>query len=368
MNKRILKNTEWSILICVFILIIIGLIALYSATIDSNLLEFRKQCIWIVISIPIMIGILFVDYSIIAKISPYLYGVSIVLLIAVLFTSAINGATSWFNIGFFAFQPAELAKVFVIMLLSSTIVNIQKRSKNDINKLSKLAIVLGVVLLPTILIIMQPDYGTAIAYILSLVLILFVAGIDKKYIIVSFILLAILIPVMYFFILPDHAKSRIDVYLNPDLDPRGAGYNIIQSKIAIGAGKLFGMGLFKGTQTHLGFLYPKTTDFIFSMIGEELGFITCGLIIVIYVILITKAINVAKTARDDLGSYIAIGIVGIFLFHVVENIGMTIGLLPITGVPLPFVSYGGTSFVTNFILIGLLLNISARSKKNMFTK
>lgn len=368
MNKRILKNTEWSILICVLILTVIGLIALYSATIDDNLLEFKKQCIWIVISIPIMIGVMLVDYNIIARLSPYLYGISIILLIAVLFTGAINGATSWFNIGFFAFQPAELAKVFVIILVSGIIVNMQKRSKNNINKPKNLAIIIGAVLLPTVLITMQPDYGTAIAYILSLVLILFVAGIDKKYIIVSSILLVILVPLMYFFILPEHAKSRIDVYLNPDLDPRGAGYNIIQSKIAIGAGKLFGMGLFKGTQTHLGFLYPKTTDFIFSMIGEELGFITCGLIIVVYVILITKAVNIAKTARDDLGAYIAIGIVGIFLFHILENIGMTIGLLPITGVPLPFVSYGGTSFVTNLILIGLLLNISARSNKNMFTK
>ena len=368
MNKRILKNTEWSILVCVFILVIIGLVALYSATIDDGLEEFKKQCIWVAISIPIMIGILFIDYNIIARFSPYLYGISIIMLIAVLFTGAVNGATSWFNIGFFAFQPAELAKVFVIIFLSTVVVNIQKKSRKNINKPINLALIIGIVLLPTILIIMQPDYGTAIAYILSLVLILFVAGIDKKYIIISFALLAILIPIMYFFILPDHAKSRIDVYLNPDLDPRGAGYNIIQSKIAIGAGKLFGMGLFKGTQTHLGFLYPKTTDFIFSMIGEELGFITCGLIIVVYVILITKAINIAKTARDDLGSYISIGIVGILLFHVLENIGMTIGLLPITGVPLPFVSYGGTSFLTNFILIGLLLNISARSKKNIFTK
>lgn len=367
MNKKILKNTDWGILICVIILVIIGLIALYSATIDNDLNEFKKQCIWLAISIPIMIAILFVDYSLIVRISPYLYGLSIILLIAVLFTGAVNGASSWFNIGFFAFQPAELAKVFVIMLTSLIIVNIQKNSRKDINKPLNLAIIIGVIILPVLLIVMQPDYGTAIAYILSLVLMLFVAGIDKKYIISSLIILAILLPLMYFFILPDHAKSRIDVYLNPDLDPRGAGYNIIQSKIAIGAGKLFGMGWLKGTQTHLGFLYPKTTDFIFSMIGEELGFIVCGLIVVVYVILITKAINIAKTARDDLGSYIAIGIVGILLFHVVENIGMTIGLLPITGVPLPFVSYGGTSFVTNFISIGLLLNISARSKKNMFT-
>ena len=368
MNKRILKNIDWSILICVLILTVIGLVALYSATINDDLLEFKKQCMWIAISIPVMIAIILIDYNIIARLSPYLYGLSIVLLIAVLFTPAVNGASSWFDIGFFAFQPAELAKVFVIIFLSTVMVNIQKRSKGEINKPTKLAVILGVVLLPILLIIMQPDYGTAIAYILSLVLILFVSGIDKKYIIVSLALMAILIPIMYFFILPDHAKSRIDVYLNPNIDPRGAGYNIIQSKIAVGAGKLFGMGLFKGTQTHLGFLYPKTTDFIFSMIGEELGFIICGLIIVVYVLLITKAINIAKTARDDLGSYIAIGIVGIFLFHVVENIGMCIGLLPITGVPLPFVSYGGTSFVTNFILIGLLLNISARSKKTLFTK
>lgn len=368
MNKRILKNVDWSILIYILILTVIGLVALYSATINNDLYEFKKQCMWISISIPIMIVILFIDYNIISRFSPYLYGLSIILLIAVLFTPAINGASSWFDIGFFAFQPAELAKVFVIIFLSTVMVNIQKRSKQDINKPLKLAIILGAVLLPTLLIIMQPDYGTALAYILSLILILFVSGIDKKYIIVSFALVAILIPFMYFFILPEHAKSRIDVYLNPNIDPRGAGYNIIQSKIAVGAGKLFGMGLLKGTQTHLGFLYPKTTDFIFSMIGEEFGFIICGLIIVVYVLLITKAINIAKTARDDLGSYIAIGIVGIFLFHVLENIGMCIGLLPITGVPLPFVSYGGTSLVTNFVLIGLLLNIGARSKKTLFAK
>ena len=368
MNKRIFKNLDFGIIICVAILTIIGLIALYSATASNDLLEFRKQCIWILISIPIMILIIFIDYNFIARFSPYLYGLSIILLIAVLFTNAVNGATSWFNIGFFAFQPAELAKVFVIMLLSLVIVNYQKRSKREINRPLKLISIIGIVMLPTLLIILQPDYGTAVAYILSLILILFVAGIDKKYIITALILTVILVPVMYFFVLPSHAKSRIDVFLNPNLDPRGAGYNIIQSKIAVGAGKLFGMGLFKGTQTHLGFLYPKTTDFIFSMIGEELGFIICGLIIVLYVILLTRAISIAKTAKDDLGSYIAIGIVGILLFHIVENIGMTIGLLPITGVPLPFISYGGTSYLTNLILIGLLLNIGSRSSKNLFIK
>ena len=366
MNKRNIKNTDWGILICVLLLVIMGLIALYSATYNSELYEFKKQCIYVLISIPIFILIVYLDYSIIAKFSTYLYGFSIILLIAVLFTSAINGASSWFNIGFFAFQPAELCKVFVILFLSTTIVNIQKNSRKEINRFSKLTIIIGIVILPVILIAMQPDYGSAFAYIISLILILYVAGIDKKYIIISFLLVLILVPLMYFFVLPSHAKSRIDVFLNPDLDPRGAGYNIIQSKIAIGAGKLLGMGYLKGTQTHLGFLYPKTTDFIYAMIGEEFGFIACSLIIVIYVVLITRAIVIAKTARDDLGSYIAIGIVGVLLFHVLENIGMTIGLLPITGIPLPFISYGGTSLITNFILIGLLINISSRRNKNIF--
>lgn len=309
MNKRTIKNIEWSILICVILLVIIGLVALYSASINSDLQAFKKQCIFVLISIPVLVLIMIIDYSVIARFSLYFYVLSIVLLLAVLFTSAINGARSWFNIGFLAFQPAELAKVFVIMFVSTMIVRIQKQSKRNINKISNLGIIIGIVLIPVMLIILQPDYGSAMAYIISLILILYVAGIDKKYIMVSFIILIMLIPLMYFFVLPDHAKSRIDVYLNPNLDPRGAGYNIIQSKIAIGAGKLFGMGFLKGTQTHLGFLYPKTTDFIYSMIGEELGFIVCSFIIVIYVILITKAINVAKTARDDLGSYMAIGIV-----------------------------------------------------------
>ena len=309
MNKRILKNTEWSILICVLILVVIGLIALYSATINSDLYEFKKQCTWILISIPIMFAVIFIDYEIIARISPYLYGLCIILLIGVLFTSPINGATSWFDIGFFAFQPAEFAKVFIIVFLSYIMVKIQKFSKAEINKPLNLIKIFGIIFLPLILIAMQPDYGTAMAYIIALILMLYVAGINKKYIITAAIIVVIALPLLYFFVLPEHAKSRIDVYLNPNLDPRGAGYNIIQSKIAIGAGKLFGMGWLNGTQTHLGFLYPKTTDFIFSMIGEELGFIACGLIVVIYVVLLTKAISIAKTARDNLGSYIGIGVV-----------------------------------------------------------
>ena len=198
------------------------------------------------------------------------------------------------------------------------------------------------------------------------IFILFASGIKKRYIFIGILLVAILLPTLYFFVLPEHAKTRIDVFLNPDLDPRGAGYNVIQSKLAIGAGEFWGMGLFKGNQTQLGFLYPKTTDFIFAVIGEEMGFVVAATVIITYVVLITRAIFIAKTAKDNLGSYIAIGIAGILLFHMTENIGMTMGLLPITGVPLPFVSYGGSSLLTNLMMIGLLLNISGRRQKAIF--
>ena len=197
---------------------------------------------------------------------------------------------------------------------------------------------------------------------------LFTAGIDKKYIIVAIIVVAISIPILYNFILPEHAKKRIDIFLNPESDPRGSGYNIIQSKLAIGAGGLTGMGLLKGNQTQLGYLYPKTTDFIYSVIGEEMGFIIAGTIIVLYVFLITKALYVAKTAKDTNGSLIASGIAGIFMFHMAENVGMVMGLLPITGVPLLFVSYGGSSLITSYILIGILLNISSKRQKTIFVK
>ena len=334
------------------ILLAIGLVALFSATQNSDYEEFKKQIMWIGISIPVIVVVILVDYEILAKISPVIYGLSLISLVAVLFTEPINGATSWFNIGPFSFQPAEFAKIAVVLFMANVMVKLQQKGRDEINRFCKLGIILATVAVPTLLIIKQPDYGTALAFLVALIFMLYVAGINKKYIITAVLLVVILVPLAYLFILPDHAKARIDVYLNPNLDPRGDGYNIIQSKLAIGAGQIFGMGLFKGNQTQLGYLYPKTTDFIFAVISEEMGFVVAGAIIVLYVILITKSIQVAKTAKDDLGSYIATG--------------MTMGLLPITGIPLPFVSYGGSSMLTNLTLIAILLNISTRRKKAMF--
>ena len=368
MRKRELKNTEWSIVIIAIILSIIGLVALFSATQETEHEEFYKQCIWLGISIVVVIIVMLIDYEFLIKISPFTYGLFIILLIGVLFTKPINGASSWFDIGGFSFQPGEFAKIFVFLFLTFGMRKVQERNKQEINRPTRLLILLAIVGLPILLIIKQPDYGTAAAFIVATIMMLIVGGIDKKYIIVSVILVIVSVPIIYNFILPEHAKTRIDIFLNPESDPRGAGYNIIQSKIAIGAGGLTGMGILKGNQTQLGYLYPKTTDFIFAVIGEEMGFIVSAVVIICYVILIVKGFFIAKTSKDEAGTLIAAGITGVFLFHVVENIGMVMGLLPITGVPLPFVSYGGSSLITNFICIGILLNISSKRQKTIFVK
>ncbi len=368
MRKRELKNIEWSILIIVLLLSVIGLVALFSATQSADHDEFYKQCIWLAVSLVIMVGVMLIDYETLIKISPILYGLFIVLLIGVLFTPAINGATSWFDIGFFSFQPGEFAKIFVILFLAMAITRIQERGKAEINRPTKLLILLAILGVPILLIVKQPDYGTAMAFIVAAALMVMAAGLDKRYIIGTIILICIALPLMYKFVLPEHAKNRIDIFLNPESDPRGSGYNIIQSKLAIGAGGLTGMGLLKGNQTQLGFLYPKTTDFIYAVIGEEMGFVVAGAIIILYVVLITKCLYVAKTAKDEAGSLIVTGITGIFIFHMIENTGMVMGLLPITGVPLPFISYGGSSLITNFICIGIILNISSKRQKTIFIK
>ena len=365
MRKKLLKNLDWGVLVCIVILIGIGLTALFSTSQNTDHVEFIKQLQWLLISIPFFILAVAIDYDKILKIAPVFYGACIFLLILVLFTEQINGASSWFNIGSFSFQPSEFGKIATILFMAYALNLLQAKNKKEINKFYKLVAVLLIAALPIGLIVIEPDFGTATAYIFATVFILFVSGIDKKYIFLAIALIAILVPVVYMN-LPEHALKRIDVYLHPESDPRGSGYNIIQSKLAIGAGQILGMGFLQGNQTQLGYLHPKTTDFIFSAIGEEMGFVIGATIIVTYVILITRIVYIAKTAKDNVGSYIAIGVAGILCFHMIENIGMTMGLLPITGVPLPFVSYGGSSLLTNFVCVGLVVNVSARRQKAIF--
>ena len=247
MRKRELKNIQWSLLIIAIILSVIGLIALFSATQESGHEEFTKQLIWLGISLVIMFIMMFIDYEILVKISPGLYGAAVILLFAVLFTNEINGAHSWFDIGGFSFQPSEFAKPIVILFLTFIINKIQINYKEDISRPTRILIVLVALAVPLFLILRQPDLGTSIAFVVSTGLMLIVAGIDKKYLIVIGLLAVTVLTLIFLpqtnqYLLPEHARKRIEIYLNPETDPRGAGYNIIQSKLAIGAGQLTGMG------------------------------------------------------------------------------------------------------------------------------
>ncbi len=366
MGNKLLKNAEWSILIVSIILFIIGSIALFSATQTTNLDEFRKQITWFLISIPFFILAMIIDYNFLSRFSPIVFLMCLGLLVGVLFTKPIGGASSWYKIGKnFTFQPSELTKIVTIIFMAFILNKLQVKGRKEINKPWKLFIYFIFWAMPIALIIKEPDFGTSLAFLFACLFMLYVSGLDKKYIIVAILIIAIAAVPVYER-LPEHAKTRIDSFIHQGEDIRGSGYNMYQSKLAIGAGQMLGMGLLKGNQTQLGFLHPKTTDFIFAVIGEELGFVITSIIVILYIILITKSVYVAKTAKDNIGSYIAIGISGMLFFYMIQNIGMTIGLLPITGVPLPFVSYGGSSLVTNFICIGLLLNISSRRQKAIF--
>ena len=240
------------------------------------------------------------------------------------------------------------------------------KEKGKVNNIFNLLIAVVFLAIPTFLIVKQPDYGTAMVFLAIFAVMLFSYGISLWYVLGSLVALVAALPFVYLYILPEHAKERINVFLNPQSDPLGAGYNIIQSVIAVGSGKVWGTGLYSGHPTQLGYLPMKTTDFIYSVIGEEMGFIISALVILLFVLLVVRLFYIAKNTKDMYGSLIVAGIATMFLAHFIENVGMTIGLMPITGIPLPFVSYGGSSMLTNCIAIGLVLSVNRKRKKNMF--
>lgn len=370
MFKGLLKNTDYIVLACVFILVVIGVIGIYTAgySTEVNKDEYIKQIIWFAAVFIMMIVIWCIDYSIFDIFGYILYIVNLILLVVVLFMPKLMGASSWFNFGGILYQPSELMKIAYI-IVSAKFITMFKNNVRKTDKKKKAIIIasfFALLLVPVILIILQPDFGTAMAFVVIAAFMMFKSGIKYRYILGAVLCVLVLAPIIYFFLLNPTQQQRIKVFINPELDPLGSGYNAIQSKMAVGSGMLFGTGLLKGAQTQYGYLPIKSTDFIFSVISEELGFFVSVIIVILYLVLIIRLVLISKDARDDFGSYMVIGIAGLIFFHFVENIGMAIGLLPITGVPLPFVSYGGSSMITNGMAIGIALNISARRNSSLF--
>jgi len=347
--------------ICTIVISVIGLFAVYSATrtlgTNSNIII---QTVAFCLGMGLMIGACFFDYEQYIPLLKYIFIVCMGLLVLVLLLGRSGGwgAKSWLRIGSIGLQPSELAKAGFIITFAYHL----SKVTDNINKPLVLMGLFAHCTAPIILIMMQPDLGTTLVFIFTFIVMLFTAKISYKYIIPVLSASVISIPFIYNFMLSDYQKTRIQVFLDPELDPLKGGYNVIQSKIAVGSGSMFGNGYLKGTQNQLGYLPTKYTDFIFSTIAEEFGFIGAMIIILLLFFIILRCFSVAKKADNLFGRYLCVGIGAMLLFHTFENIGMCMGLMPVTGIPLPFISYGGTSLVTNLFCVGIVLSVAYHNK------
>lgn len=287
-----------------------------------------------------------------------IYAANLVLLAGIfLFGKSSLGAQRWFAIGPFHLQPSEFAKLAAIVMLAAFFA----KYEGKLNGLSTVILAFAYMAPPLLLILIQPDLGTAMVVVMIILGMLLAAGIQFRHFMIIVLIGCCLIAVVFqFHMLKDYQANRLVVFLNPDIDPKGSGYNLRQSMIAIGSGGMFGKGLFSGTQSRLNFIPERHTDFIFAVVGEELGFIGGGLLVFSFFLLLSRALRIGSNSRNTFGLLLTTGIVTMWSFQIMINIGMTIGIMPITGIPLPFISYGGSSMLTNMIAVGLLLSIYSR--------
>ncbi|MEW9121330.1 MAG: rod shape-determining protein RodA [Thermotaleaceae bacterium] len=364
-DTRLLRKIDFGLIAIVILICILGVVIIGSATQSLESSRYiRTQIVSILMGFAAIIVIMCIDYNTLAKLYIPIYVFCNGLLMAVLIFGAGKdswGANRWIRIGGHQFQPSDFVKIGIIICLAK----IAADKKETIDQLPTLLKVVGFVSVPMLLILVQPDLGTTLTFAAFTFGILFVAGIRYKHILITGLVGILSMPFAWLS-LKDYQKTRILVFLNPEMDPMGKGYHVLQSKLTIGSGRLFGRGLFKGVQNQLGFLPEKHTDFIFSVLSEELGFLGAGILLVLYMLLLVKCINIARKAKDDFGTYLVTGVTFMLAFHIFANIAMTIGLMPVTGKPLPFVSYGGTFMLSNMIALGLVLNVNMRRDKINF--
>jgi rod shape determining protein RodA len=369
LDRRQFANLPWGLIGLIFALTFFGLVTVYSATYTqkgpSSL--FYKQIMWIAIGVIVMICAMIPDYHTIGRYAYVLYLVSLILLVLVMVMGRSGmGAQRWLAVGPFAFQPSELAKLSVTLALARYFAEDPQRGNYDLRDLGVPA---AMVVVPVLLVLKQPDLGTALMLLLTSSLIVMIAGLRLRSVLVVLVIVAAVASAVFLVSpvrhkiwnsLKPYQQNRIRSFIDPNSDPLGSGYHAIQSKIAVGSGQLTGKGYRKGTQSQMEFLPERHTDFIFAVIAEELGLIGAGLMVFLYLVLLLIGVETAKNAKDRLGALMAAGIVSMISLYVFINIGMAVGIMPVVGVPLPLVSYGGTSIITTFLALGLLLNIQTR--------
>jgi len=359
-----LKKYNWSLLLLEVLLFGIGIWNLISATgvQDKSLGLYKNQALWFGVGMILTAIILFFHYSIFSRLAYVIYFTNLVLLGAVLFLGKSSlGAKRWLGIGAFRIQPSEFMKLSIVICLAKYFESDQTIGGYRARDLLLPALL---VVLPSGLIMLQPDLGTALIILLTFVSMMMFIRVETKTLLAIAVCVVVALPTVYKFGLKPYQRQRLVSFLDPASDRKGSGYNSIQSMIAVGSGQLFGKGYRKGTQSQLNFLPEHHTDFIFSVFSEEHGFIGCTILLALYLIFLLNGMSVAYQSHDKFGVLLALGIMTIFFWHIFVNMGMVMGLLPIVGVPLPFLSYGGSSLVTSIIGVAILTNIA--NKKFMF--
>jgi rod shape determining protein RodA len=361
-DRRLAQNFDWLLFCLTLIMAGIGLVVLYSAVTAGTQtgagVLFNRQLMWYGIGLGVMVISFFFDYKYLDKFAPAIYVGTILLLVMVKIDGIIGGGSRrWLLIGPIYIQPSEVAKLVVIIVLARYYAKVPTSNGYTLRELIK---PMMMALVPFALIALQPDLGTAILLGLIAAAMTVFAGIERRTFLALGATCASIVPIAWVFLMKDYQKQRVLTLLNPDRDPLGAGYHIIQSKIAIGSGMLFGKGFLKGTQNALSFLPEQHTDFIFSVLAEEWGFLGSAIVIAVFFLLIICGLRIAYGCRDIFGMMIAVGVTGMLFWQVVINISMVMGMMPVVGVPLPFVSYGGSSIVMMMLSVGLLINIRMR--------
>ncbi|MEW6599559.1 MAG: rod shape-determining protein RodA [Nitrospirota bacterium] len=365
-DRRILKGFDWSFLGAVLLLSMIGVLTIYSAT--RPILEtqhpsfYVKQLNWTVLSLAVFFVVVSIDYRWFIRSAYVLYIIGVFLLIIVVIAGRKGmGAQRWIDLGFLSFQPSELFKIAFVLTLSRYLSRLESGARLGIKELSKICA--GFFILPAVLILKQPDLGTMLMVMFIFVSMLLTYGIRKKLIMTVLIIGLVALPFAGKYLwggLKDYQKNRIIAFIDPQADPQGIGYHITQSKVSIGSGGFLGKGYTKGTQGPYRFLPEHHTDFIFSIFSEEWGFIGSVVLFLLYLFIIWKGFDTARNARDIEGTYLATGITYMFTFYFVVNIGMTLGLMPVVGIPLPLMSYGGTALLSNFLALSIIANVRVR--------
>jgi rod shape determining protein RodA len=361
LDRRLLLNFDWTLLLLVMVLSGIGLLNIYST--GFSLTDFRqtplyiKQIQWILIGFAGMAIVFFVDYRFLGRHAYAIYGISIVLLLIVHTNGyATRGSQRWIAIGNFTFQPSELVKLTIILALAKYF------DRNRIGRsyrLQELFIPFLIVVIPFLFILKQPDLGTGLILLILFMSIVFFVGLEWRSLLMAAAGGLILTPIGWY-LMRDYQKERIMTFFSPERDPLGSGYHIIQSMIAVGSGGLFGKGFLKGSQTQLKFLPEQQTDFVFSVFAEEWGFLGGVILMVLFLSLILWGIKIVIHSKDYLGALVAFGITLLIFWEIFINISMVLGILPVVGIPLPFLSYGGSAMVVLMMAVGLLMNISVR--------